>query len=339
MRKRIDLTGQRFGNLVVVSRTERKGGYWLCKCDCGNTKEVSLHNLRAGHTKSCGCLKVPRAELTGQRFGKLTVLGYEGRTKQGQSKWRCICDCGKETVKAIGNLKRGSPSCSRTCSKQKTKPGDRFGKLTVVARDGNYDLPSGKMPRYLCKCDCGREVHLDRARLMGDKNNSCGCDNLIVRPGQRFGKVVAKDWEQDSFGITQWDCVCDCGTELRVPQHNLWYGAVVSCGCDKSLADANTPGTLLYVLEANQRVKIGITRSFMKRVSTLQTSCPVRISVVRLFKDADTVKEKEIHKILSSIRTRGEWFIAEDILMNIAWFSSDIDDFIANIRQQYGDKV
>ena len=55
----IDLTGQRFGRLIAVERVQdRKGGYWLCKCVCGNSKIVKGSNLTKNHRgiKSCGCL-------------------------------------------------------------------------------------------------------------------------------------------------------------------------------------------------------------------------------------------------------------------------------------------
>lgn len=56
--KLIDLTGQRFGRLVVVERAESKGKrtMWKCLCDCGNTKVVEAGNLKTGHTTSCGCV-------------------------------------------------------------------------------------------------------------------------------------------------------------------------------------------------------------------------------------------------------------------------------------------
>ena len=57
--KRLNLTGNRFGLLIAEEyvRTNPKNGmaYWRCKCDCGNEAEVSLGNLRSGHTTSCGC--------------------------------------------------------------------------------------------------------------------------------------------------------------------------------------------------------------------------------------------------------------------------------------------
>lgn len=55
--KLVDLTGQRFGRLVVLRRAENMGRQtaWLCKCDCGNEKAVPMWNLRSGQTISCGC--------------------------------------------------------------------------------------------------------------------------------------------------------------------------------------------------------------------------------------------------------------------------------------------
>ena len=67
MPKKIDLTGQPFGRLVVIRECGRtKGGHvlWLCRClgkngdDCGNEVVVDGRNLRRGKTKSCGCLVV-----------------------------------------------------------------------------------------------------------------------------------------------------------------------------------------------------------------------------------------------------------------------------------------
>ena len=52
----IDLAGQRFGMLKVISHEKRgKYIYWLCECDCGNTRTVYGANLRSGNNNSCGC--------------------------------------------------------------------------------------------------------------------------------------------------------------------------------------------------------------------------------------------------------------------------------------------
>lgn len=54
-----DLTGRRFGRLVVISlhSSENYIYKWLCKCDCGNEKIVTRNALTTGCTNSCGCLK------------------------------------------------------------------------------------------------------------------------------------------------------------------------------------------------------------------------------------------------------------------------------------------
>jgi hypothetical protein len=56
----IDITGQRFGRLVVIKRgTNRskvsRAAAWRCLCDCGVEKVISGASLRQGLTKSCGC--------------------------------------------------------------------------------------------------------------------------------------------------------------------------------------------------------------------------------------------------------------------------------------------
>lgn len=53
-----DLTGQRFGKLVVIKEigiTEKNQVIWLCKCDCGNEKSTQTRYLTSKHTRSCGC--------------------------------------------------------------------------------------------------------------------------------------------------------------------------------------------------------------------------------------------------------------------------------------------
>lgn len=59
MGKFVDLTGQRFGRLTVIKKTEKNkygGNMFLCKCECGNTKKVTAGHLNDGSVRSCGCL-------------------------------------------------------------------------------------------------------------------------------------------------------------------------------------------------------------------------------------------------------------------------------------------
>lgn len=56
----LDLSGQKFGRLLVVKDTgkrKRRQKIWMCVCDCGNKKEVATSYLINGDVKSCGCYR------------------------------------------------------------------------------------------------------------------------------------------------------------------------------------------------------------------------------------------------------------------------------------------
>lgn len=110
--KMIDLTGQRFGKLTVIKEAgrEKKGVVWLCQCDCGNTKTVRSDHLRSGDVTSCGCGRMK--DMTGMKFGNLTVIEDVGRTNNGDILWLCQCDCGNTTKVSGHNLRTGN---SKTC--------------------------------------------------------------------------------------------------------------------------------------------------------------------------------------------------------------------------------
>lgn len=109
-----------------------------------------------------------RIDLTGKKFGKLTII-----EELGGGKVRCRCDCG--TVKAFNrsNVIRGlSTSCG--CSRKHMWPeiiknvvGQRFGRL-VVEEELGYG-------RVLCHCDCGNEKVVNKGHLLIGDILSCGC--------------------------------------------------------------------------------------------------------------------------------------------------------------------
>lgn len=113
---RIDLTGQKFNSLTVVEiagKTKDKSTIWKCRCDCGAETTAITNELTSGHKKSCGCLKHKSnaKDLTGKRFGRLTVLKRVG-TINRRAIWQCRCDCGKKTdVRSIDLLNGNTKSC------------------------------------------------------------------------------------------------------------------------------------------------------------------------------------------------------------------------------------
>lgn len=84
------MIGERYGSLVVIEKVKIPGKlktYWRCRCDCGNTCTVEDSHLKNGHTKSCGCRRRIRLQekcldLTGQRYGRLVVLGPAAGTAE-----------------------------------------------------------------------------------------------------------------------------------------------------------------------------------------------------------------------------------------------------------------
>ena len=77
----LDLEGKRFGRLTVLQKAgscNAKKTLWLCRCDCGNEKEIIGSNLNSGKTKSCGCLK---AERSTERIKTLTLTHGKTNTR------------------------------------------------------------------------------------------------------------------------------------------------------------------------------------------------------------------------------------------------------------------
>lgn len=118
--KMIDLTGQKFGRLYVIEKSETKRGkstgtFWKCRCDCGNITIVSGQALRNGTTISCGCYHMERLrskeryiDITGEKFGTLTVLKKDKIDKNRSMCWLCKCDCGKMIVVSGTSLRSGN---------------------------------------------------------------------------------------------------------------------------------------------------------------------------------------------------------------------------------------
>jgi len=105
-----DLTGERFGRYTVLSHVI--GQYWLCRCDCGVEKKLFSPNFTKSKSPMCReCSDKERiVDLTGQRFGKWTVLKLDSKRK-----WLCRCDCGAEHIVDRGNLQQGSSTQCTAC--------------------------------------------------------------------------------------------------------------------------------------------------------------------------------------------------------------------------------
>lgn len=126
----LDEIGKKYGRWTVLSREKnnKKGNVcWLCRCDCGNKRIIPGIRLRSGLSKSCGCLQREKASqsslknIVGHRFGKLVVLERDSEPRNSKRVfWRCVCDCGNETVVSGTNLRTGNTKSCGCLHKEKT---------------------------------------------------------------------------------------------------------------------------------------------------------------------------------------------------------------------------
>lgn len=231
----VDLAGKRFGSLTVLELTEKRinqNAVWLCRCDCGNLCEVSYPQLVRGIVNDCGC-ESPDRDLTGRRFGKLTVTEAMVR-----SRYRCTCDCGNElTVTAHELLSDHKKSCG--CLKMNPKAEDITGMRSgmVIALE-RTDQKRRNCYLWRCKCDCGNELLLEAYKIRNGIIQSCGCQRHVRLikdlTGMKFGKLTALERLDEKIGTSYaWRCICECGNETKVSANALLRGGTKSCGCGK----------------------------------------------------------------------------------------------------------
>lgn len=202
-------------------------------------------------------MKTIQNDLTGQKFGRLTVLYLsENKTASRGRKWICRCECG--TIKEVNqqSLKNGSiVSCGCYNREQLSKrmlndlTGQIFGRWKVIERAERPPHIQSGGAWWLCECGC--EQHTKRVvkgqALTNGKSKSCGCLhkeivsklNFTDLTGKRFGHLtVIKQADapetNKNKSATYWLCKCDCGNEIVVIAANLNNKHTTSCGCINS---------------------------------------------------------------------------------------------------------
>ena len=111
-----------FGNLLVVERYldyVSKSGYrsvrWKCRCSCGRSEDFPVHssNLLSGKTTKCSICQYESVSLKkmknikGKKYGFLTPIEVDSVSSNG-TYWRCLCECGGETVSLVSSIIRGT---------------------------------------------------------------------------------------------------------------------------------------------------------------------------------------------------------------------------------------
>ena len=179
--------GQVVGPYTIIGYNRR--GWITCKCNkCGLIHDVPSSNV-AKNTMCKNCRATfntkPKRDLTGMRFGRLTVIESKLNNKN-RTAWLCECDCGNHVTVSTTHLNSGhtkSCGCYMIDRTKETNSHDlrglKFGKLTVIERTEGHLVPGGQLlTEYLCRCDCGNYLPVLSMNLVSGNTRSCGCLGL-----------------------------------------------------------------------------------------------------------------------------------------------------------------
>lgn len=127
-------------------------------------------------------------DLTGKKFGRLTVIRKYGYTnsKRKLITWLCQCDCGNTVIRTGKALKESFNSGCDNCRWiYYDLSGKVFGSLTVISKNSSG---SGTV-FWNCKCKCGKTIQVSTGRLNSGNVTSCGCSkrNRIIEQNTTHG--------------------------------------------------------------------------------------------------------------------------------------------------------
>lgn len=161
----------------------------------------------------------------------------------------------------------------RTRIKDVDISGQRYGKLTALYRDD-----TARPVRWICRCDCGKEIAVSVYSLKGGITKSCGClkhepaSNAKDYSGKVFGLLTAVErLPQYKRGETHYRCICQCGKTKIVSSGNLVQGHVRTCGgknhskkqfeiLNRDLNDTERAYYVYRHISPNGKSYIGITK-------------------------------------------------------------------------------
>lgn len=113
-------------------------------------------------------------DLTGRKFGMLTVVAREPNDKHGCTRWNCDCDCGNKgiIISRQSLLRRKHINCGCVQKKYQDITGLKSGRLTAIENIGRdkrgYNI-------WLCQCECGNTTKVVDTALRAQQIKSCGC--------------------------------------------------------------------------------------------------------------------------------------------------------------------
>lgn len=129
-KKSID-AGHKFGHWTVLKKNRDET--WLCKCRCGNKGDIPEAWLLSGFSRSCGCRRSRARDIRQRRFGRLTAIEpVAEKNTDGSIRWRCICDCGNETIVSSNHLLQNHTTSCGCLNKEEFTQGKTYVEGTCI---------------------------------------------------------------------------------------------------------------------------------------------------------------------------------------------------------------
>ena len=163
----IDLTGKKIGRLLITGIVEQSSSknehraLYSATCDCGNKIQIRSSQLVGKRaTQSCGCLqkeitsKRKLDDLTGRKFGELTVIKRVENTEGGETRYLCSCSCGSLIKVTAPALKGGQKSCGCIRSKGEYRISNILKENNIsFLKQKEFDDIEGALPKGVFKFD------------------------------------------------------------------------------------------------------------------------------------------------------------------------------------------
>jgi hypothetical protein len=265
----LNLTGQRFGRLLVGPRTTNVGKKvrWLCRCDCGKDSLALTNDLRSGRHASCGCLQLERVTKHGHspfdiakksltyrswismvnRCTSEKATGYAnygGRGIKVCDRWRdfrnFLADMGERP--SLGHSIDRFPNVDGNYEPGNVRWATR-AEQAVNRRNNRRFTHEGETLTVIEWCrKLGIAEHLLRSRLklgwtfadaIASTDPLPATRDRIDMAGKRFGRLAIIGSAPSVDGRAMWECRCDCGNTYVGVGKFLRQGRVTSCGCGR----------------------------------------------------------------------------------------------------------
>jgi hypothetical protein len=126
--------------------------------------------------------------------------------------------------------------------------GKKFNKLTVLTFNNKKYVQYKNRKRayyfYKCKCDCGKNIIVNRDNLISNHTKSCGCLNIecITKRNNLEGKkignfIILKEFKSNKNNHYLCLCKCICGKEKIIEKQSITTGKTKSCGCRTGISN------------------------------------------------------------------------------------------------------